>query len=128
GRDYHALHHANPAFRFEHVTEGERLWWTPYEGVAGIGSFHNGDYRPEPEWYRSFLYSEERERGLDCEEDLASPGVFTWRLDRGDAVLLLATADALPTRGKALDTFIRFRSDEESRRRRLGSPLRRAAD
>jgi predicted glycogen debranching enzyme len=128
GRDYHTLHHANPAFRFDHVAAGERLWWTPYDGVPGIGALHTGSYRAEPEWYRSFLYSEERQRGLDCEEDLASPGVFTWRLDRGEAVLILATADALPLRGGALETFARVRGDEESRRRRLGSPLRRAAD
>ena len=127
GRDYHALHHENPAFRFEHVSAGERLWWTPYDGVPGIGALHNGEYRAEAEWYRSFLYSEERDRGLDCEEDLASPGVLSWRLDREDAVLILATAGALPTRGGAMETFVRIRADEEARRRRLGSTLRRAA-
>jgi predicted glycogen debranching enzyme len=105
GRDYHALHHANPAFRFEHVAAGERLWWNPYAGVPGIGALHNGDYRAEPEWYRNFLYTEERDRGLDCEEDLASPGVLTWRLDQRDAVLIFATADALPTRSSAAETF-----------------------
>ena len=36
GRDYHALHHANPAFRFEHVAAGRTaVGWTPYEGVPG---------------------------------------------------------------------------------------------
>ena len=128
GRDYHALHHANPAFRFEHAAAGERLWWTPYEGVPGIGALHNGEYRAQPEWYRSFLYTEERDRGLDCKEDLASPGVLSWRLDLEDAVLILATAGALPTRGGAMETFVRARADEEARRRRLGSPLRRAGD
>ena len=128
GRDYHALHHANPAFQFTHVADGERLWWTPYDGVPSVGVLHNGEYEPAPEWYRGFLYSEERERGLDCEEDLASPGVFRWRLDRGEAVLILATADALPSRGSAAPTFNRFRLDEEARRRRRGDTLRRSAD
>ena len=128
GRDYHALHHANPAFRFDHVSAGERLWWTPYQGVPGIGVLHNGGYRAEPEWYRSFLYAEERDRGLDCEEDLASPGVLTWRLAQEDAVFIVATADVLPPRGTAMESFVRLRSAEEARRRRLGSPLRRAGD
>lgn len=128
GRDYHALHHANPAFRFDHAGAGERIWWTPYDGVPGIGALHNGEYRAAPEWYRAFEYTEELARGLDGVEDLASPGVLSWRLDREDAVLILATAEALPPRGTAMDTFVRFRADEEARRRRLGSPLRRAAD
>ncbi|MEP6688493.1 MAG: amylo-alpha-1,6-glucosidase [Gemmatimonadales bacterium] len=128
GRDYHALHHANDAFRFEHAADGERLWWTPYEGAPQIGALHNGEYRVEPEWYRHFLYTEERDRGLDCEEDLASPGVLTWRLDQGEAILLFATADALPRRGTAVETFATFAKGEEARRRRLGSPLKRAAD
>ena len=31
----------------------------------------------------------EQERGLDCVEDLAAPGVFRWDLSGGDAVLIL---------------------------------------
>ena len=47
----------------------------------------NGSYRAEPQWYRGFLYAEERARGLDDVEDLAAPGVFRWDLAEGDAVL-----------------------------------------
>ena len=82
----------------------ERLWWTPYEGVPTIGALHNGEYQASSEWYRSFLYTAERDRGLDCEEDLASPGILTWRLDQGDAVLMVATAEALPMRAPAMET------------------------
>lgn len=53
----------------------------------------SGAYRHEPTWYRNFLYREERARGLDHLEDLMSPGVFTFELDAGDAVLTLL-ADA----------------------------------
>jgi predicted glycogen debranching enzyme len=127
GRDYHALHHANPAFNFDAGVEGEQIGWTPYHGVPGVAARSNGVYRSEPEWYHRFAYSEERARGLDFEEDLAAPGVFTWDLGEGDAVLILGTPGALPE-GSAQQTFKRLRRTEVGRRGRLGSPLMRAGD
>ena len=35
GRDYHALHHENPAFRFDAEADGDRVVWRPYPGSAG---------------------------------------------------------------------------------------------
>ena len=34
GRDYHSLHHENPAFRFEAETAGDRVPWPAYAGSA----------------------------------------------------------------------------------------------
>jgi predicted glycogen debranching enzyme len=127
GRELHALHHANSAFRFDAVVYGERVSWTPYQGVPGVNAGSNGHYQPAPEWYRNFLYAEERARGLDFEEDLAAPGVFTWELGANDAVLLLGGPGSLPA-GQAVTTFNRLSRVERERRTRLGSPLRRAAD
>jgi len=127
GRDIHALHRANPAFRFEAQISGPQVSWTPYDGVPGVCGLSNGEYRPEPEWYRSFLYGEEQARGLDYEEDLAAPGVFRWDLSAGDAVLILSVAGAVPP-GSATETFARLSRLESGRRTRLGSPLHRAAD
>jgi predicted glycogen debranching enzyme len=127
GRDLHALHHANPAFRFDAAAYGERLTWAPYQGVPPVSALSNGVYRAEPEWYRNFLYAEEQARGLDFEEDLAAPGIFTWKLDGGPAVLLLGVAGSLPP-GSAVETVDRLRRAEQARRVRLGGPLRRAAD
>jgi predicted glycogen debranching enzyme len=127
GRDYHSLHHANPAFDFEPVAHGDRLRWTPYPGVPRTDAVSNGVYRSEPEWYRSFLYTEERARGLDCEEDLAAPGIFAWELADGDAVLILGTEGVVPD-DHAVRTFTRLRSAEHARRAALGAGLVRAAD
>jgi predicted glycogen debranching enzyme len=127
GRDTHALHHANPAFRFEAQLRGDEVSWRPYDGVPAIAALSNGHYHPDPQWYRSFLYSEERSRGLDCEEDLASPGLFRWRLDQGDAVLVLSVGGTLPEAGAA-DTFSRLSRSERDRRGRFGSTLERAGD
>jgi predicted glycogen debranching enzyme len=91
GRDYHALHHQNPAFRFDPELGPGRIVWRPYDGVPAIVALTNGTYRHAPEWYRNFLYEEERARGLDDVEDLASPGVVTFDLGAGEATLCFTT-------------------------------------
>ena len=126
GRDLHALHRANPSFRFDADVSREEVSWAPYPGVPGIAALSNGVYRQEPEWYRNFLYAEERARGLDCEEDLASPGIFRWDLEE-DAVLILSVPGSLP-RGTAAETLASLSQTERGRRSRFGSPLERAGD
>jgi glycogen debranching enzyme len=89
GRDYHGLHHENPAFRFE--PEGREGWlvWRAYDGVPEVWTHTNGVYQHEPEWYRNFRYTLEVERGLDSSEDLASPGTLHFDLSQ-PAVLIFA--------------------------------------
>jgi len=127
GRDSHALHHENPAFRFSEVASGQQVTWHPYDGVPPVQALSNGRYRAEPEWYRGFLYSEERARGLDDTEDLAAPGVFEWDLREADAVLLLGAGDALAD-FDAGETFTRLRRSERARRARFATRLERAGD
>ena len=100
GRDYHALHHENPAFRFDARQEGDSVRWHPYDGVPEVMVRSNGAYTREPLWYRGFLYAEERDRGLDCVEDLASPGSFTWNLSAGEALWSLAAASGVAADGR----------------------------
>src|SRR5215510_13856645 len=96
GRDYHALHHENAGFRFDPENRGRHLRFRPYPGVPDVHVLSNADYRHASDWYRNFLYTEERDRGLDAVEDLASPGIWSWDLGAAEAVLLLSTsADAL---------------------------------
>jgi predicted glycogen debranching enzyme len=132
GRDYHSLHHENPGFRFEAAVEGERVSFTPYAGVPGIEARLNGRYLHGPLWYRNFLYSEERDRGLDCTEDLASPGTFSWDQSSGEAVLLLAARTGAgaphPAGASALSRAGELRAAERRRRAAFPSALHRAAD
>jgi predicted glycogen debranching enzyme len=128
GRDSHATHHENPAFRLDAAVEGNRVRWRPYEGVPEITAFSNGLYRSEPQWYRSFLYTEELARGLDAVEDLAAPGVFSWDLTGGDAVLVLGAGSWQPNGDAPEALFIRLSSLERARRTVLGSRLQRSAD
>lgn len=132
GRDYHALHHENGAFQFEPERRGELLTWRPYAGVPTIQLHSNGTYRHEPHWYRNFHYSEEQQRGLDCVEDLASPGVLTFDLSDGRAVLLLSSSDggsaaSLPPE-KVEDRYRKMVEAERERRATFASPPLRAAD
>jgi len=131
GRDYHALHHENPFFRFDPEIVSSEVRWTPYAGVPATTARHNGVYRHEPLWYRGFQYDQERERGMDFAEDLASPGVFEFDLSAGDAELVL-TADLCPAgllKEEALGGSVSVvRDAERDRRARLGSPIERAAD
>jgi predicted glycogen debranching enzyme len=121
GRDYHALHHENPGFRFEPASEKGRLIWRPYPGLPPIVANTNGTYAQQPEWYRSFQYEQERARGLDDIEDLAAPGIFRWDLSKGEAWLVFST--------ESIDLDVeRLREDERRRRRAFASPLHRAAD
>jgi predicted glycogen debranching enzyme len=123
GRDYHALHHENPVFRFDAEVNGARVVFRPYPGVPAIVARSSGAYTHQPDWYRNFLYAEERARGLDHVEDLASPGVFRWDLARGEAVLTLAAEGHEPA-----EDADALRAAEQRRRRRFPTRLHRAAD
>ena len=122
GRDYHALHHENPAFRFDADTSAGRIVWRPYPGIPPIVALTNGAYAHAPDWYRNFLYEEERARGLDDVEDLASPGMLTFELGADEATLCLTTDPAATADVAAL------RATERKRRARFPSRLQRAAD
>ncbi|BCQ25707.1 glycogen debranching enzyme N-terminal domain-containing protein [Caballeronia sp. NK8] len=130
GRDYHALHHENPAFSFDATLEGERVQWQTYGDLPAICVTSNGAYEHAPDWYRNFCYARERERGLDFVEDLATPGVFAFDLARGDAVMILHAhaGHDKPFEDSALAHAARLAARETERRAALGSRLARSAD
>ena len=128
GRDYHAIHRENGTFRFDAGVENDRVTWTPYAGLPSITAIANAQYDHQPDWYRNFLYREEQARGLDCIEDLASPGTFNWSLSPEAALVLTGGPNALPqgTAG-ALDLARSLRESERARRV-FSTPLERGAD
>lgn len=132
GRDYHSLHKSNPAFRFDAEVKPDRVSWQPYDNVPGVTALTNGGYAPDPQWYYNFLYEEEQARGLDCEEDLGTPGILSWNLADGTAALVLTTtehaATSLPARVKPVELLNKLRAIEQKRREQFPSRLHRAAD
>jgi len=77
GRDYHSLIHDNDAA-------------LPYVHINVPGA----TFEAKPDRWKNFVYDRERERGLDCEEDLFTPGAYVITLNRGDVLpVVLATED-----------------------------------
>jgi len=132
GRDYHSLLRENGAFRFEATVAGEHVRCQAYENVPTIDLHSNGVYLHEPVWYRNFLYTHERDRGLDDVEDLASPGVFRWKLDDQPAVWIAAALCGEPSDEintlSATQRYRKLRDAEQRRRANFADPLDRAAD
>ncbi|MCE0484834.1 MAG: amylo-alpha-1,6-glucosidase [Methylacidiphilales bacterium] len=131
GRDFHATHHENPAFRFdpENLPFGQR--WQFYDGVPKVTALHNGDYRHEPCWYRNFFYEEEANRGLDATEDLAAPGILEFDLTAGQAVVIFAAetpGNPLPEFTGVPELAEALANTERTRRAVFSSPRLRAAD
>ncbi len=118
GRDQHALHSENAAFRFGAVAVGGNVSWRPYEGVPAISALSNGRYDHDPDWYRGFLYTQERDRGMDDREDLGAPGVFSFSLAEGPAVMMLRAGDGLAVRPAAYAAALA----EAERVRRAAAP------
>ncbi|MBK7974694.1 MAG: glycogen debranching enzyme family protein [Deltaproteobacteria bacterium] len=110
GRDPHALQRENPVFDFTAQHELGWIRWQPYLDVPGVVATASGSYLEAPLWYRQFLYTAERDRVLDCLEDLASPGEFRFELARGEALLVLAAdvpeAAAIGAAGANVDTLV----------------------
>ena len=126
GRDFGALHYENPAFRFDATTAGGNVIWRPYPEQPSITALTNGTYEHRPEWYRDFLYTEERDRGYNDTEDLGSPGVFGFDLATSlDAVLVLRTGDDLA--GDAVTLATTLAAAERARRSAAAFGLARSA-
>jgi predicted glycogen debranching enzyme len=127
GRRPHALQRENPDFDFRADLSLGRVLYRPYHGVPELAVWTNGQYRAEPEWYRHFRYDEERARGFDFVEDLASPGIFTFNLafDRGEAVLFFALegeAASMEFSGRGpRDRYHFYRAEELALRGALGA-------
>jgi predicted glycogen debranching enzyme len=130
GRDYHSLHRENPDFDFKVGAEEGRVTFQPYASEPAVVAVSNATFQAEPYWYRGFLYTEDRDRGLDCVEDLGAPGTFTFELEEGEAVLVLGTREAMEGwEGRSLPSrTAAIRSGEAARRAGAPSALARAAD
>ena len=130
GRDYHSTHHENAAFAFDPDAQDAVLRWKPYAGLPTVSCATTGRYSHRPEWYRQFLYSAERERGLDDTEDLASPGVISFdRIDLRTAACIWQAGDVAPMDAtRVLAVAEDWRVAERCRRERLETPLAFAAD
>ena len=98
-RDDHALRREG-ALDLTPAQIGQNVAWRP--GGVAIGALSNGAYEHGPQWFRNVLYPTEQARGMDCIEDVASPGTFTFDLAASDAVLIFRQGDSLAAEAATL--------------------------
>ena len=128
GRDHHALVQANPFVRAEAGFEHGVLALRPYDGVPEFFiSAPRAEFVPGADWYRSFEYDLERERGLDFREDLFTCGVLRRELHVGDRFgVVISTGNP-----KGRDAWKLLEAERKRRRELVAAvpdddPLRRA--
>jgi predicted glycogen debranching enzyme len=134
GRDFHALAQANGAVRRDGRFAGGTLGYRQYESVPEVFVHVPGSsWAAAPDWYRSFEYAAERERGLDDHEDLFTPGVFKVMLDRG-ARLGVVVSTVPPSAGgpagapaAGRDAFALLEAEASRRRRVIARPFNQNA-
>ena len=130
GRDFHALMRENGALSFDPEIQGGHIRYRPYAGGPVVAVSASGSYQHQPRWYRNFVYTEERRRGLDFEEDLAAPGEWSFELGEGEAAMVFHCERSArdPETVPARDAVVAARAAERARRATLGGPLDQAAD
>lgn len=119
GRDYHHLLQEHQGFNFETLTYSNgSVVWHPRSGIPSLTWLTNGKYQHTPQWYRQFKYTEETNRGLDDQEDLPSPGIFTFNLSSEQAAQVIMRPGQHPY-GDVTSLFQQLKSSESLRRRIL---------
>ncbi|HXX72833.1 MAG TPA: amylo-alpha-1,6-glucosidase [Candidatus Acidoferrales bacterium] len=99
-RDFHSLTHENASMSFATEAVGRCFriipteWAVPFYVWADVGAFEPTRY-----WYRNFIYDDERERGLDYQEDAFSPGRFVTRLNPQDSAVVGASVSRVAPEG-----------------------------
>lgn len=73
-RDFHSLDReaSSASPRVDHADRG----WLSLERAGVMARMSDGALRDDPQWWRDFAYTLDRDRGQDWREDLWSPGEF----------------------------------------------------
>ena len=96
-RDYHHLTQGSRDWRFavrRDATGACEVRAHPDAATLRLWTRPSAEFHEGPDWYWRFLYRRERERGLDCLEDLYMPGVFRATLKQGESLTVIASAES----------------------------------
>ena len=130
-RDYHSTHHENDDMSLETRRQNGELIWQPYSDSPEIFAESTGEFEDKPEWFQSFYFEKEAQRGLDTMEDLACPGEFHFDLEKGEAILLLGAdqrvSDQAGSSGSPAERVYKILHDKEHQRRAAISRNQRSA-
>ena len=118
-RDYHQLTRHNPHINGASDIRDGIVRFDPYADMPPLFIAHNADeFSADGIWYYNFEYAVEIHRGLDCHEDLFSPGTFRFRLEAGESARLI-----LSMQPKVIDETEAMRESEIARRRTVASSV-----
>jgi predicted glycogen debranching enzyme len=93
-RDYHGTTHENRVINPALQIEPGCVSVSPYPGCPKLMLAHTGaEARADANWYRSFEYTVEQERGLDYREDLFNPMVLTFRIGANHSASVIASTE-----------------------------------
>jgi predicted glycogen debranching enzyme len=93
-RDYHQQRHGQGGFDMAESRDG---WIVDAAGVRSHVEVRPSPLvRSRPDWFWRILHRAERERGLDDEEDLFTPGTIEVSLDEHNEVIVLVGTDPAP--------------------------------
>ncbi len=70
----------------------------PVPQLPPVSFRHDGIFVGSPDWWRRFEYLDDRESGLDFQEDIWTPGSFELTLTPGQTTYLLVSLGDLPDR------------------------------
>ena len=103
-RSYHHCQRAHHEFNGTLNIAHQRAWLAPYTGAPEVHfGWQRGRVEPLGVWYYNLRYQAEMERGLDYEEDLYCPGVWSIPLSPGEPVgLTLSMAPCLGAEAHAI--------------------------
>jgi predicted glycogen debranching enzyme len=96
-RDYHALTRENAGLdRTVRVHHDRLISVRPYTDHPDLYLAHDAEaVDPQGYWYRNFEYAIERERGLDCVEDLFNPVALRFDLSGRNEATIIASTEPL---------------------------------
>ena len=130
-RVYHSMHHKNDDMNLETRMQNAELIWQPYSDSPEIFAESTGEFEAKPEWFQSFHYEKEAQRGLDTMEDLGCPGEFHFELDKSPAILLLGAEQRLSSQinsaGSPAERVFEIAHERELSRRQKISRVERSA-
>src|SRR5437588_7161596 len=93
-RDYHSMTHQNDALNGVVETEDGTTAVRPYGDLPALHFAHDvSEIDTNGFWYRNFQYAIEQERGLDFVEDLFSPFLITFDLNRYARARIMASTE-----------------------------------
>ncbi len=96
-RDYHSQAHGRQEYAIESRPAGCTL--TAFPGARPYRlELDRGQFRRDTDYYWNLRHRLEAERGLDAEEDLLRPGIFTADLQAGETLTFTVSAESEPAR------------------------------